>query len=108
MDSLPYLAFKAARAFAYIALVPGLWIVWLGWRQKARQLRLSLYWLLAVLVATCVFAALTSSGNQADGWDALGTIYWSTIAAAELILCAIVGVVIGKFRVRNDASDLSE
>jgi hypothetical protein len=108
MDSLPYLAFKAARAFAYIALVPGLWIVWLGWRKKVRHLRLSLFWLLAVLVATCVFAAFTSSGNQADGWDALGTIYWSTIAAAELIFCAIVGVVIGKFRVRNDASDLSE
>ena len=107
-DSLPYLAFKAARAFAYIALVPGLWIVWLGWCKKTRQLRLSLYWLLAVLVATCVFATLANSGNQADGWDALGTIYWSTIAAAELIFCAIVGVVIGKFRVRNDASDLSE
>ncbi len=108
-DSLPFLAFKVARAFAYLALVPGLWIVWLGWCKKTRQLRLSLIWLLAALVATCIFATLTNSGNShADGWDSLGTIYWSTIAAAELIFCAIVGVVIGKLRVRNDAEDISE
>ncbi len=108
MDSLPYLAFKVARVSAYIAFAPGLWIIWPGWQRRIHRLRLILISIVTILVLLCVFAAVSSRGNQADEWDVFGTLYWSSIAGAEVVFCAIIGVVIGKFRSNADTKSLSE
>jgi DMSO reductase anchor subunit len=98
MDSLPFLAFKVARASAFFAVVPGLWMVWKGSQGRYRNVWSAFAIAASVLGLICMFAMFSNNGTQADGWDTLGTIYWSSIAIAVLFFCAILGVLIGKAR----------
>lgn len=107
-ESLPFLAFNIARIFAFIALVPGCWMLWMGLRQQYRRLWSAVGVSFAILVSICLFAALSSGGSHADGWDVLGTVFWSTVAGAVLIVCAVVGAVVGKLRGRAAVDELSE
>jgi hypothetical protein len=108
MDSPAFLAFKIARALAYIAIVPGLWMTWQGFQGQYRKLLRVLLLGFALLVLVCVIAMISSGGTHADAWDVTGVFYWSTNAAAIMVVCAVMGFLTGKIKRRSNTNDPTE